>query len=1229
MDRIISEKRSEFAVEARGLLKNFREDLGVSRLENVRLLNVYYMDCHTSEELEASLSTVFSEPSVDTVKVGDFDIPNDARVFGMRFLPGQYDQRADSAEQAVRILTGSEVSVRSMKVFILEGEISDDEFSEIKRYMINPTDSEEAPLTMPSSFKDMSVSREKTEVFTGFRTLDGEELKNFSDRQSLAMSFEDLKLIQKYYANEEDRDPTEAEIKIFDTYWSDHCRHTTFETVLTNLKFYGASPLADSFTEYISLRDEVYADKQRPISLMDMATIAAKAHRKRGLLEDQEISGEINACSVEIETEHRGEKEPWLMMFKNETHNHPTEIEPFGGAATCLGGAIRDPLSGRSYVYQAMRISGAADPTVPVSKTRQGKIPQLKLTRTAAAGYSSYGNQIGIATGYVREYYHPGYEAKRLELGAVIGAVRKDMVRREEPSPTDVVLLLGGKTGRDGLGGAVGSSKKQTESSIETSGAEVQKGNAPEERKILRLFRNPDATKLIKKCNDFGAGGVSVAIGELARGLDIDLEAVPLKYSGITATEIAISESQERMAVVVSKEDCEKFISLANEENLSAVKVAHVTDSERLRMTYKREVICDISRKFLDTNGAKNTQTADLSFSVPNKYFVGKSGDIKTRWFNAISDLNAASQKGLKERFDFSVGAGTVLAPLGGKYQLTEEVGMVSKIPVIDGETRTCSVMAAGFYPYLGELSTYHSAVFAVADSVAKLACYGADLSRIRLSFQEYFGKLKDNPKKWGEVSAALLGALTAQMSLGTPSIGGKDSMSGTFEDLDVPPTFVSFAASTSELSKITTASLQGGGSSLYLLETNLNEFLLPDFDLLKRNLKLISDGKFKSVSTVRSGGIAETLSNMAFGNMVGFSLDISEEKLFIPMVGSFIVESDEDLGEGFIKIGETSDDGIIHYKDLNISLEELKKIWETPLEGVFLSKENEDKREVKTLSYDKKVFIKGESFAKPKVLITAFSGTNSEYDSKNAFDRAGAQTEIFLFKNRTASDIEQSVKKLSEKIKSSQIVMIPGGFSAGDEPEGSAKFIATCFRNPGIKEALNYQFNEKKGLILGICNGFQTLIKLGLLPYGKISALDENSPTLTYNSIGHHQAVMVNVRISSNISPWYAKMNLGEVYKMPISHGEGRFISNDLLMKELIADGQIASQYVDFDDNATMDINFNPNGSLMAVEALTDKTGRILGKMGHSERITYGTYKNIPNVEPQPIFLGGVEYFS
>ena len=1247
--RVLSEKKKGFDVEAQGILADLRENLGVTSLNGVRVIHRYDVENVERETIQKSLNVIFSEPMVDDVRLEEWTVEPGDTVFAIEYLPGQYDQRADSTKQAIAILSGNtEAEVRCAKVYVLSGTLTEAEVSDIKAYLINATDSREALLEKPVSLQNASAEPADVEIVSGFTELREEELPKFLRERGFAMRVDDLRMVRDYFRDEEKRNPSITELKMIDTYWSDHCRHSTFETLLKKVeiepgKF--SEPIQDAYNDYRAVREFVYGDREpKNLCMMDMATIAMKEMRKNGVLDDLEVSGEINACSVEVDVDENGENKRWLLMFKNETHNHPTEIEPFGGAATCLGGAIRDPLSGRAYVYQAMRITGAADPTGAMSETLPGKLPQIKITRTAANGYSSYGNQIGIATGQVREIYDPGYVAKRLELGAVIGAVPKDWVVREEPSPTDVIILLGGRTGRDGLGGATGSSKSHTESSILSSGAEVQKGNAPTERKILRLFRREEVVTLIKRCNDFGAGGVSVAIGELAPGLSIDLDAVPKKYEGLDGTELAISESQERMAVVVAKENVEKFMALAAEENLEATRVAVVTESPRLVMHWRGKKIVDLSRAFLDTNGALGTAEVRIRAPKEDGYFRREEvKDVRAKWMETVSDLNHASQKGLVEKFDASVGASTVLLPLGGKHQLTVEEGMVSKFPVLSGKTTTASCMSFGFHPEISKWSPFHGALYAVVESVSKLACFGCDPMKIRLSFQEFFGKLGDAKEKWGLPVSALLGGLVAQRALLAPAIGGKDSMSGTFEDLDVPPTLVSFAVSTANADRVVSASLKGADNAIFLLRTPMDEKCLPDFDILRENLNIVSrlvrEGKLLAASTVKDGGVAMAISNMAFGNEVGVRLSMPKEELFFPAYGSFLLEIagetdvsevlPEGASERFEKIGRTLSEPVIEAAGVTLSLEELRGAWEKPLEKVFPTAVSVEREEVPTLSYDKRAERKNHGIAKPKVLITAFPGTNSEYDSKRAFVDAGAEAEIFVFRNRNLSDIEASVEELSKKIAKSQIVMIPGGFSAGDEPEGSGKFIAAVFRNPKIAEAIHELLHHRDGLMLGICNGFQALIKLGLLPYGEIRELDAASPTLTYNRIGRHMAKTVETRIASVMSPWMAGTKTGDIFRIPISHGEGRFVATDACLKELAERGQIAAQYVDPTGQATMDIRFNPNGSAYAVEAITDPSGRVLGKMGHSERYTENCFKNIGGDKLQPIFDAGVNYFK
>lgn len=1258
---VFVEKKAGFNVESQILLKDFKDNLGIEALEDVRVLNKYILGDMEEEQYVRTVNTILSEAPVDIVYEENFEIGQEEIAFGVEYLPGQYDQRADSASECIMLLTEEEkIPVKSSKVIILKGNLNEEEIKKIKSYYINPVDSREvSPLS--KVLEENLEEPNEVEVLDGFLDLNEEGLKNFHREKSLAMSLEDLKLIRDYFKSE-DRNPTITEIKVIDTYWSDHCRHTTFETIIKDVyieegKY--SEPIKKAYEDYKNSRAYVYGENlnNKEVKLMDLATIAMKELRKRGKLDDLDVSEEINACSINIEIETDKGTEEYLLMFKNETHNHPTEIEPFGGAATCLGGAIRDPLSGRSYVYQAMRVTGSADPTVEICETLKGKLPQRKITLGAAHGYSSYGNQIGLATGQVSEIYHPNYAAKRMEVGAVIAATPKKNVIRLEPSKGDIVILLGGRTGRDGIGGATGSSKEHTEESINKCGAEVQKGNAPTERKIQRLFRNKEVAQMIKRCNDFGAGGVSVAIGELCRGIDIDLNKVPKKYEGLDGTELAISESQERMAVVISSENADRFIKLSEDENLEATIVAEVTDTDRLRMNWKDKTIVDIKRSFLDTNGAK--QEISLKVKSPSVYpYEVKNCDVKEELLKSLRNLNVCSQKGLIERFDSTIGGGTVLMPLGGKYQLTPAEGMAAKIPVLGGESKDASLMTYGFNPYLGVWSPFHMAFYSVIESVTKIAAMGGDYKKVRLTFQEYFEKLLRDEEKWGKPFAALLGAYKAQMDLGLPAIGGKDSMSGSFGELNVPPTLVSFAVGLEKASRIISPEFKNIGSTLVLMKGEKLEDGTLEIDGFKNNLeklyKLIGEEKVVSAYSLKFGGVSEGITKMSLGNKIGAILNnISKEELFGFNYGSLILEvkegvnlEDEFKGTNYKVIGSTIKDGVIKCEeyDFEVSLEELEKAYEEKLEDVFKSK-TEDKEECVSdlISNDKdgasildngqvhieeKLKSKITRVEKPRVVIPVFPGTNCEYDCRRAFEKEGAEVHEVIIRNLNKEALIDSINMLKKEIDKSQIIMLPGGFSAGDEPDGSAKFIATIFRNPKIKDSVMKLLNERDGLILGICNGFQALIKLGLLPYGKIIDIEEDMATLTYNNINRHMSSIVRTKITSKKSPWFNEVSLGEVHSIPISHGEGRFVAPESLIKELVENDQIATQYVDLEGNMAMNMPYNPNGSFLAIEGITSRDGRILGKMGHSERIGDNLYKNIPGEFDQKLFKSGVDYF-
>ncbi|WP_415336977.1 phosphoribosylformylglycinamidine synthase [Clostridium perfringens] len=1258
---VFVEKKAGFNVESQILLKDFKDNLGIEALEDVRVLNKYILGDMEEEQYVRTVNTILSEAPVDRVYEENFEIGQDELAFGVEYLPGQYDQRADSASECIMLLTEEEkVPVKSSKVLILKGNLNQEEINKIKSYYINSVDSREvSPLS--KVLEENLEEPNEVEILNGFLGLNEEGLKNFHREKSLAMSLEDLKLIRDYFKSE-DRNPTITEIKVIDTYWSDHCRHTTFETIIKDVyieegKY--SEPIKKAYEDYKNSRAYVYGENlnNKEVKLMDLATIAMKELRKRGKLDDLDVSEEINACSINIEIETDKGTEEYLLMFKNETHNHPTEIEPFGGAATCLGGAIRDPLSGRSYVYQAMRVTGSADPTVEICETLKGKLPQRKITLGAAHGYSSYGNQIGLATGQVSEIYHPNYAAKRMEVGAVIAATPKENVIRLEPSKGDIVILLGGRTGRDGIGGATGSSKEHTEESINQCGAEVQKGNAPTERKIQRLFRNKEVAQMIKRCNDFGAGGVSVAIGELCRGIDIDLNKVPKKYEGLDGTELAISESQERMAVVISSENADRFIKLSEEENLEATIVAEVTDTDRLRMNWKDKTIVDIKRSFLDTNGAK--QEISLKVKSPSVYpYEVKNFDVKEEWLKSLRNLNVCSQKGLIERFDSTIGGGTVLMPLGGKYQLTPAEGMAAKIPVLGGESKDASLMTYGFNPYLGVWSPFHMAFYSVIESVTKIAAMGGDYKKVRLTFQEYFEKLLRDEEKWGKPFAALLGAYKAQMDLGLPAIGGKDSMSGSFGELNVPPTLVSFAVGLEKASRIISPEFKNIGSTLVLMKGEKLEDGTLEMEGFKNNLEklyeLIGEEKVVSAYSLKFGGVSEGITKMSLGNRIGAILNnISKEELFGFNYGSLILEvkegvnlEDEFKGTNYKVIGSTIKDGVIKCEeyDFEVSLEELEKAYEEKLEYVFKSK-TEDKEECVSdlinndkdganildngqMHIEEKLKSKITRVEKPRVVIPVFPGTNCEYDCRRAFEKEGAEVSEVIIRNLNKEALIDSINMLKKEIDKSQIIMLPGGFSAGDEPDGSAKFIATIFRNPKIKDSVMKLLNERDGLILGICNGFQALIKLGLLPYGKIIDIEEDMATLTYNNINRHMSSIVRTKITSKKSPWFNEVSLGEVHSIPISHGEGRFVAPEALIKELVENDQIATQYVDLEGNMAMNMPYNPNGSSLAIEGIISRDGRILGKMGHSERIGDNLYKNIPGEFDQKLFKSGVDYF-
>ena len=1230
--RIYVEKKPQFAVEGKAVLSDLKTALQIKGIKDVRIINRYDAEGLSKENFEKATPTVFSEPAVDDVYYSLPQLEDDERMFAVEFLPGQFDQRADSAAQCIQMLCqGERPTVKYAKLYILSGKLSDDDFARIKHYLINAVESRECGFEQYETLDVKYDVPKDVAVLEDFCGLDEQGLADFVKHYSLAMDEGDIAFCQEYF-KKEGRAPTLTEIRMLDTYWSDHCRHTTFGTIIDDVKI-DAPYIEDTYKQYKLDREEL-GRGSKPICLMDIATAAARKLKADGLLPDLDESEEINACSVKVTVDVDGKDEDWLLMFKNETHNHPTEIEPFGGAATCLGGAIRDPLSGRSYVYQAMRVTGASDPLLPVNKTIPGKLPPRKITVTAAQGYSSYGNQIGLATGHVAEIYDPGYMAKRLEIGAVIGAAPAENVVRVRPQPGDVVILLGGRTGRDGCGGATGSSKSHSVESLETCGAEVQKGNAPEERKLQRLFRNKDATLLIKRCNDFGAGGVSVAIGELADGLLIDLNAVPKKYDGLDGTELAISESQERMAVVVDKNDADKFIALAKAENLEATKVADVTAEPRLKMVWNGKTICDISREFLNSNGAE--KHTDIYVPAPAvSYSTGRKNTSRD-WEALVTDLNICSQRGLVQRFDSTIGAATVLMPYSGKTQQTPVQAMAAKLPVKGGKTTTASVMAWGFDPAISRQSPYHGAALAVVESLAKLVAAGGSSEKSRLTFQEYFERTNGKPERWGKPFAALLGAYDAQTALGNAAIGGKDSMSGTFEDIDVPPTLVSFAVCTAKTDNIISAEFKLPYSGIYYIAPKYKNNGMPDYDSVKKVFavveKAIADKKALSVWAVAAGGVAEGVFKMTLGNRIGAQLEeLSDEILFGKCPGAFVIEANHPI-EGALKIGETVEDYTITCGDVKLDISKLEKKYDEVLEPIFKNALPEEPAP-EEIKYDKGCELLNDraprGIAKPKVLIPVFPGTNCEYDTAAAFERYGGEAEIFVVRNLTASAMEESVKAFAEKIAECQMIAIPGGFSGGDEPEGSAKFINAFFRNPRIKDAAEELLYARDGLMIGICNGFQALIKLGLVPYGKIVPMTADSPTLTYNRIGRHQSQLTLTKICTNKSPWLMHCKVGEVYNIPISHGEGRFVASDEVIKGLIENGQVATQYVDLDGKPSMDLAYNPNSSMYAIEGIISPDGRVLGKMGHSERISDGTCINVDGKKDQLLFKGGVDYFK
>jgi phosphoribosylformylglycinamidine synthase len=1273
--RIYVEKKTPFASEAENLFADLKENLGIKNLTGVRVLNRYDISGLTAAEYNTARTTIFSEPPLDWVYDEEVRLEDDETMIAVEYLPGQYDQRADSAAQCIQIITlKNRPLIAAARVVILKGKVTPQEQRKIKNWLVNPVDSREASPEKPKSLQmDFEVPMQ-VEMLTGFTHWSAAAREEFRRSRQLAMSSEDLRFCQEYFREQEKRDPSITEIKMLDTYWSDHCRHTTFETQIKNVEFEDLPltlPVKKAYEKFLAAYRTVYPGKtpESDLCLMDIAQMSMKELRKKGQLPDMEVSAEVNACSIIRDVVVEGKRQEWLVMFKNETHNHPTEIEPFGGAATCLGGAIRDPLSGRAFVYQAMRVTGSGNPHREIAETLPGKLPQRKITTEAAHGYSSYGNQIGVPTGMVSEIYHEGYIAKRMEVGAVIGAVPREQVIRREPVPGDVILLVGGRTGRDGIGGATGSSKTHSEDSIANAGAEVQKGNPPEERKLQRLFRNPQACRLIKKCNDFGAGGVAVAIGELARGLDISLDKVPKKYEGLDGTELALSESQERMAVVVSRENVDEFKALAQEENLEATDIARVTSGNRLRMTWRDTAIVDISREFIDTHGVRQETAVKVCAPGERDPFFNKlpgpveqalsAADLKKAWLANLQDLNIGSQRGLVERFDSTVGGGTVLMPFGGKYQYTPAEAMAAKIPVLSGETTTATLMSYGFNPEISTWSPFHGGVYAVLEAVARIAAAGGDYRTVRASLQEYFEKLGTDEARWGKPFSALLGAYHGLTELGIASIGGKDSMSGSFEDLDVPPTLIAFAVTTLDAGRVISPEFKKSGSIIVYLELERDAHHMPRFDLFKKTCSSLSSlnkaGKILAAQTVRSGGIAAALSKMAFGNKIGCQLIKNFDQtflkvwppagppeaasLFSPDYGSFLLELEEkestalDLlftGIDYRVLGRTLAEPVIRLEGLEIGIDEAFSVWEGPLEPIFpLSVKETEPVPYPGLYTKRNLQRPPVKIARPRVLIPVFPGTNCEYETQAAFERAGAVVDTLVFRNLTPVAIDESLLALKKKIQNSQIVVIPGGFSAGDEPEGSGKFIAAVFRNPRINEAVMALLHERDGLMLGICNGFQALIKLGLLPFGDIRDLEEGSPTLTFNRIGRHVSRMVRTRIISVKSPWFIHHEPGEIHLVPASHSEGRFIASPGMVNQLMARGQIATQYVDMEGNPTMEINFNPNGSRNAVEGLTSPDGRILGKMGHTERISAHVAVNIPGDKNQKLFQSGVDYFG
>lgn len=1236
--RIYVKKKEGFDGEAKDLMTDLQENLKIKELENIIILNRYDVEGVSEETFEQARNTVFAEPQVDESFLEEYPFQDQDYVFGVEFLPGQFDQRANALEECLQILAGGNRPIaKSAKIYILQGNLQAEQCEKIKKYMINQVDSRECSLEKPENLETKMEEPDDVAIVEGFINMTEEDSHKFYEKYGFAMDFADLQFCQNYFKEVEKRDPTMTEMKMIDTYWSDHCRHTTFLTKLEVLDIQW-DLLKKVYEDYLKARDVVYENrKAKDICLMDVATIAAKELKKAGYMKELDESEEINACSIKADILVDGKPEEYLIMFKNETHNHPTEIEPFGGAATCLGGAIRDPLSGRVYVYQAMRVTGCGDPRKTVEETMPNKLPQRKLTNEAARGYSSYGNQIGLATGQVAEIYHDGYVAKRMEIGALVGAAPKENVVRKRPEPGDIVILLGGKTGRDGCGGATGSSKAHTSESLTSCGAEVQKGNAPEERKVQRLFRDGEVTKIIKRCNDFGAGGVSVAIGELADGLVINLDKVPKKYEGLDGTELAISESQERMAVVVAKKDADKLVAFAEKENLEATIVAEVVEEPRVKMYWRGNLIVDIAREFLDTNGDVKNQTVEVVKPEEEKsYFKPqKVENLKEKWEQTITDLNCCSQKGLVERFDSTIGANTVIMPFGGKYQLTPAQGMVARIPTLKGYTDSGTIMTYGYNPNLASWSPFHGAVYSIIESVSKYVALGGDYKKAYLTLQEYFEKLRNDNTRWGKPLAAILGAYLVQKELKIAAIGGKDSMSGSYNELDVPPTLVSFCIGETDTTKVVSNEFKQAGSKVVLLKTKMGQEDIIDFDDLKENYEiihtLVEQEKVLSVSTITHGGIADVVTKSCIGNKIGFQFEKDLPDLFYPYYGSFVIELKEgvEVEKAEVLGATTKEEKIVVNSEVTFDLDKVIAMWEEPLEKVFPAKVKEEAKKANNILSNKTCTITRKNpITKPRVFIPVFPGTNCEYDSAKAFEDAGAMANMVVFKNLKPENIAESIEVFAKEIEKAQIIMLPGGFSSGDEPDGSGKFIGSVFRNPKLKDLIHKHLYEKDGLMLGICNGFQALVKLGLLPYGEIREMEETAPTLTFNTMGRHMSRMVETKVVSKMSPWFSEVQLGEQFTVPISHGEGRFIVNEDLKKQLIEKGQIATQYVDFDGNATYDIAYNPNGSIDSIEGITSPDGRILGKMGHSERCYREILKNMPGKMDQKIFRSGVNYY-